>query len=96
MTEGVGAAKSESTEQRLFYRSALTSARWRPGMLERLVPQDRAGRFSMEPLETYQRSGLSAALAEMYVQRAVCHPAHVFGGVYPIRSDSSALVLRTP
>jgi transposase-like protein len=34
------------------------------------VPQDRAGRFSTELFERYQRSerALAAALAEMYVQ----------------------------
>jgi transposase-like protein len=40
------------------------------GKLELRVPQDRAGRFSTELFERYQRSerALVAALAEMYVQ----------------------------
>jgi Transposase, Mutator family len=42
----------------------------RVGTLELRVPQDRAGRFSTELFERYQRSekALVAALAEMYVQ----------------------------
>src|SRR5918996_968612 len=42
----------------------------RVGKLELQVPQDRAGRFSTELFERYQRSekALVAALAEMYVQ----------------------------
>jgi hypothetical protein len=42
----------------------------RVGKLELRVPQDRAGRFSTELFERYQRSerALVAALAEMYVQ----------------------------
>ena len=42
----------------------------RIGKLELRVPQDRAGRFSTELFELYQRSerALVAALAEMYVQ----------------------------
>jgi transposase-like protein len=42
----------------------------RIGKLELRVPQDRAGRFSTELFERYQRSerALVAALAEMYVQ----------------------------
>src|SRR5438105_7241169 len=42
----------------------------RAGKLELRVPQDRAGRFSTELFERYQRSerALVAALAEMYVQ----------------------------
>ena len=40
------------------------------GKLELRVPQDRAGRFSTELFERYQRSerALVAALAEMYVR----------------------------
>lgn len=40
------------------------------GTLELRVPQDRAGEFSAEIFERYQRSGkaLTAALFEMYVQ----------------------------
>jgi len=42
----------------------------RVGKLELRVPQDRAGRFSTELFERYQRSerALVATLAEMYVQ----------------------------
>jgi putative transposase len=72
MTEAVGAAKSERTEQRLGYRSGYyeRSLVTRVGTLELRVPQDRAGRFSTELFERYQRSekALVAALAEMYVQ----------------------------
>ena len=72
MTEAVGAAKSERTERRLGYRSGYyeRSLVTRVGTLELRVPQDRAGRFSTELFERYQRSekALVAALAEMYVQ----------------------------
>jgi len=72
MTEAVGAAKSERTERRLGYRSGYyeRSLVTRVGTLELRVPQDRAGRFSTELFECYQRSekALVAALAEMYVQ----------------------------
>ncbi|BCH19127.1 hypothetical protein MesoLjLa_59780 [Mesorhizobium sp. L-2-11] len=42
----------------------------RVGVLELRVPQDRAGRFSTELFEHYQRSekALVSALVEMYVQ----------------------------
>jgi putative transposase len=72
MTEAVGAAKSERTERRLGYRSGYyeRSLVTRVGTLELRVPQDRAGRFSTELFERYQRpeKALVAALAEMYVQ----------------------------
>ncbi|MGH6848704.1 MAG: IS256 family transposase [Methylocella sp.] len=72
MTEAVGAAKSGRTERRLGYRSGYyeRSLVTRVGMLELRVPQDRAGRFSAELFERYQRSekALVAALAEMDVQ----------------------------
>ena len=72
MTEAIGAAKSERTEGRLSYRSGYygRSLITRVGTLELRVPQDRAGRFSTELFERYQRSekALVAALAEMYVQ----------------------------
>src|SRR6201999_4292286 len=72
MTEVLGAAKSERTEARLGYRSGYyhRSLVTRVGVLELRVPQDRAGRFSTELFERYQRSekALVAALAEMYVQ----------------------------
>jgi transposase-like protein len=49
-----------------YTRSLIT----RVGKIELRVPQDRAGRFSTELFERYQRSekALVAALAEMYVQ----------------------------
>jgi putative transposase len=72
MAEAVGAAKSERTSLRLAYRSGYyeRSLVTRVGTLELRVPQDRAGRFSTELFERYQRSekALVAALAEMYVQ----------------------------
>jgi putative transposase len=72
MTETLGAAKGERTETRLGYRSGYyqRSLITRVGTLELRVPQDRAGRFSTELFERYQRSekALVSALAEMYVQ----------------------------
>jgi putative transposase len=72
MTEALAAAKSERTEARLGYRSGYyqRSLITRVGTLELRVPQDRAGRFSTELFERYQRSekALVGALAEMYVQ----------------------------
>jgi putative transposase len=72
MTEAIGAGKSERTAGRLSYRSGYygRSLVTRVGTLELRVPQDRAGRFSTELFERYQRSekALVASLAEMYVQ----------------------------
>ena len=72
MTEAIGAAKGERSETRLWYRSGHygRSLVTRVGTLELRVPQDRAGRFSTELFERYQRSekALVGALAEMYVQ----------------------------
>src|ERR671919_1458143 len=72
MTEALGAAKGERTPARLGYRSGSYDRTLvtRVGKLELRVPQDRAGRFSTELFERYQRSekALVAALAEMYVQ----------------------------
>ena len=72
MTEALGAAKGERTPARLGYRSGYYDRTLvsRIGKLELRVPQDRAGRFSTELFERYQRSekALVAALAEMYVQ----------------------------
>jgi putative transposase len=72
MEETVGARKSERTSERSGYRSGyygrgLTT---RVGKLELRVPQDRAGRFSTEVFERYQRSekALVSSMAEMYVQ----------------------------
>jgi putative transposase len=72
MDEAVGAGKGERTEARLGYRSGHYGRTLitRVGKLELRVPQDRAGRFSTELFERYQRSeqALVATLAEMYVQ----------------------------
>ena len=72
MTERIGAAKGERTETRLAYRSGYYSRALitRVGTLELRVPQDRAGRFSTELFQRYQRSekALVGTLAEMYVQ----------------------------
>jgi putative transposase len=72
MTEAIGAAKGERTAARLAYRSGYYSRSLvtRGGTLELRVPQDRAGRFSTELFERYQRSekALVGTLAEMYVQ----------------------------
>jgi hypothetical protein len=72
MTETLGAEKGERAEGRLGYRSGYypRSLITRVGKIELKVPQDRAGRFSTELFERYQRSekALVAALAEMYVQ----------------------------
>ena len=72
MTEAIGASKGERTEERLSYRSGYygRSLITRVGTLELRVPQDRAGRFSTELFERYQRSekALVGSLAEMYVQ----------------------------
>ncbi|ESZ24692.1 transposase ISRM5 [Mesorhizobium sp. L2C067A000] len=68
----LGASKSERTPERLGYRSSYYGRTLvtRVGKLELRVPQDRAGRFSTELFERYQRSerALVATLAEMYVQ----------------------------
>ena len=71
MTEALAAEKGERTEGRLGYRSGYYQALiTRVGTLELRVPQDRAGRFSTELFERYQRSekALVGTLAEMYVQ----------------------------
>lgn len=72
MDEALGASKSERTPERLGYRSGHYGRTLvtRVGKLELRVPQDRAGRFSTELFERYQRSerALVATLAEMYVQ----------------------------
>ena len=75
MEEALGASRGERTPERLGYRSGHYSRTLitRVGKLELRVPQDRAGRFSTELFERYQRSerALVATLAEMYV-----HPRH--------------------
>jgi putative transposase len=72
MSATLGAEKGERTAARLGYRSGYYGRTLvtRVGKLELRVPQDRAGRFSTELFERYQRSekALVAALAEMYVQ----------------------------
>src|SRR6516164_5982757 len=72
MDETIGARKGERTSERNGYRSGyyFRGLTTRVGKLELRVPQDRAGRFSTELFERYQRSerALVAALAEMYVQ----------------------------
>src|ERR1700741_5491684 len=71
-SETIGAEKGERTETRLAYRSGYypRSLVTRVGTLELRVPQDRAGRFSTEMFQRYQRSekALVGTLAEMYVQ----------------------------
>ena len=68
MTELIGAEKGERTETRLGYRSGYygRSLITRVGTLELRVPQDRAGRFSTELFQRYQRSekALVGTLAE--------------------------------
>ena len=72
MTDAIGAEKGERTEARLAYRSGYYPRSWvtRVGTLELRVPQDRAGRFSTELFQRYQRSekALVGTLVEMYVQ----------------------------
>jgi putative transposase len=72
MDETVGARKGERSSERTGYRSGYYTRGLvtRVGKLELRVPQDRAGRFSTEVFERYQRSekALVACLAEMYVQ----------------------------
>jgi len=72
MTEALQAEKGERTASRLGHRSGYYDRKLvtRVGVLELRVPQDRAGRFSTELFERYQRSekALVGALAEMYVQ----------------------------
>jgi putative transposase len=72
MTDFLGASRSERTGDRRGYRSGYYERRLitRVGTLELRIPQDRAGEFSTEVFERYQRSekALTAALFEMYVQ----------------------------
>ncbi len=58
MDQVVGAVKSERTGGRTGYRSGYYERGLvtRVGKLELRVPQDRAGRFSTEVFERYQRS----------------------------------------
>src|ERR1700732_739150 len=72
MREALGAETGERTAGRQGYRSGYDDRRLitRLGKLELRVPQDRAGRFSTELFERYQRSerALVGALAGMDVQ----------------------------
>jgi putative transposase len=72
MEECLQASKHERSDQRLGYRSGYYRRRLitRVGTLVLRVPQDRAGHFSTQVFEQYQRSekALVAALAQMYVQ----------------------------
>jgi len=72
MDETIGARKGERTSERNGYRSGyyFRGLTTRVGKMELRVPQDRAGRFSTEVFERYQRSekALVASMAEMYVQ----------------------------
>jgi putative transposase len=72
MAECLQAGKHERSEQRLGYRSGYYRRRLitRVGTMVLRVPQDRAGHFSTQVFEQYQRSekALVAALAQMYVQ----------------------------
>jgi putative transposase len=72
MEECVQAGKYERNEERVGYRSGYYRRRLitRVGTLLLRVPQDRAGHFSTQVFEQYQRSekALVSALAQMYVQ----------------------------
>jgi putative transposase len=66
MTDFPAASRSERTGERRGYRSGYYERRLitRVGTLELRIPQDRAGEFSTEVFERYQRSekALTAAL----------------------------------
>ena len=72
MEECLQAGKHERSQQRLGYRSGYDRRRLIPrvGTLVLRVPPDRAGHFSTQVVEQYQRSkkALVAALAQMSVQ----------------------------
>jgi len=72
MEECLQAGKHERSDERLGYRSGYYRRRLitRVGTLVLRVPQDRAGQFSTQVFEQYQRSekALVASLAQMYVQ----------------------------
>lgn len=72
MSELVQAGRHERTGARAGYRSGYYSRKLisRIGTMELRVPQDRAGNFSTELFERYQRSekAFVDALAQMYVQ----------------------------
>ena len=72
MEECLQAGRHERNAERLGYRSGYYRRRLitRVGTIVLRVPQDRAGHFSTQVFEQYQRSekALVAALAQMYVQ----------------------------
>jgi len=72
MEESLQAGKYERVEGRLGYRSGYYRRRLitRVGTMVLRVPQDRAGHFSTQVFEQYQRTekALVGALAQMYVQ----------------------------
>lgn len=72
MEECLQAGKHERSAERMGYRSGYYRRRLitRVGTMVLRVPQDRAGHFSTQVFEQYQRSekALVAALAQMYVQ----------------------------
>jgi putative transposase len=72
MEECLQAGKYERNAERVGYRSGYYRRRLitRVGTMVLRVPQDRAGHFSTQVFEQYQRSekALVAALAQMYVQ----------------------------
>jgi transposase-like protein len=72
MEECLQAGKHQRSPGRLGYRSGYYQRRLitRVGTMVLRVPQDRAGQFSTQVFEQYQRSekALVAALAQMYVQ----------------------------
>jgi putative transposase len=72
MEECLQAGKHQRSAERLGYRSGYYRRRLitRVGTIWLRVPQDRAGQFSTQVFEQYQRSekALVAALAQMYVQ----------------------------
>lgn len=72
MTEHVGAAPHERTENRKGHRNGYKrrTLKTRVGTLELLVPQDREGTFSTQLFSRYQRNEkvLVLALMEMYIE----------------------------
>ena len=60
MTEAIGAAKGERTEDRLSYRSGYYGRTLitRVGTLELRAPQDRAGRFEKPPSKAFAFAGV--------------------------------------
>jgi putative transposase len=74
MTEHIGAAPYERTENRNGHRNGHKprALRTRVGTLNLLVPQEREGTFSSRLFARYQRNekALVLALMEMYVSKA--------------------------